>query len=416
MLRFCWISVFTLLLIFGCEKQQPAATQTVQTGLDRVAEFTKLFAGKRVGIVTNHTAYDANNAYIFDIINNLPDVTVTAMFGPEHGIRGQAEDGAPIYTKSDPLNDVPIYSLYGQTRKPTAEMMENVDVLVFDIQDIGARYYTYIYTMAYAMEAAAEFGKPFVVLDRPNPITGSLVEGNILDTAFATFVGRFPMPVRHGMTVGELAKMFNGEGWLGDGLYADLTIIPMKNWKRNMWFDETGQRFIKPSPNMPSLLAETTYPGTCLIEGTNFSEGRGTPTPFEHIGAPWVNGKELADKLNALKLRGVTFVDTTFTPIPIPGAATNPKLRDRECGAVRLNVTDRNAFQPYRTGIHIINAIYQLYSDSLEFRVAHFDRLCGTDKIRLAIQNGEDMNKLIDSWQDDLENFLVVRQKYLIYE
>lgn len=291
-----------------------------------------------------------------------------------------------------------------------------MDILVFDIQDIGARFYTYIYTMAYAMEAAAENGKPFVVLDRPNPITGSHVEGNILDPAFASFVGLYPIPVKFGMTAGEAAKMFNAEGWLKDGVQAELTVIPLKNWHRDQWYDETGLKFIKPSPNMPSLEVATAYPGTCLLEGTNASEGRGTPTPFLLLGAPWIDGKKLAANLNELNLPGVVFQDTIFTPVSIAGASTNPKHKNHPCGGIYVNVRDRQNYHAYRTGIQIVNSIYQLAPDSLQWRAGHFDRLCGTDRIRKAIINQEDIGALFASWEASQNAFMKMRQKYLLYE
>jgi uncharacterized protein YbbC (DUF1343 family) len=403
-----------LVLLFNCNLNK-LHNQKVQTGLDRVNEYQQLFKNKRVGIVTNHTAYNSRGQYITDIFNNMKGVTVTALFGPEHGIRGKAEDGAAIKSENEPDRNIPIYSLYGETKKPTPEMLKNVDVLVFDMQCIGARFYTYIYTMAYAMEAAAEQGITFVVLDRPNPITGIMVEGNILEKEFATFVGLFPIPVRHGMTIGELANMFNEEGWLANGIKADLTVIPMKNWHREYWYDETGLKFIKPSPNMPNLESATVYPGICLLQGTNVSEGRGTTTPFQLLGAPWIDGKSFAIQLNALKLPGVYFQDTIFTPIPIPGAAENPKHKNKKCSGVKIKVTNRNHYQPYRTGIFVVKTIFEMYPDSLQWLVHNFDRHSGSDSIRETIINCGDIDGLITSWQDQLNDFMEKRKKYLIY-
>ena len=401
--------------LFLARPTQEHQTPKVQTGLDRVGEYHQLFKNKRIGIVTNHTAYNSNHQHIIDVFLHMDDVTVTALFGPEHGIRGSEEGGVTIESETRPGSDIPIYSLYGKTRKPTPDMLNDVDILVFDIQDIGARFYTYIYTMAYAMEAAAEQEIQFVVLDRPNPITGKMVEGNILKKEFASFVGLFPIPVRHGMTVGELAKMFNGEGWLSNSVKANLTVIPMKNWRRDMWYDETGLQFIKPSPNMPDLESATVYPGICLIEATNVSEGRGTATPFQLFGAPWIDGVQLAEKLNSLNLNGVTFQDTSFTPVSIEGIIANPKYKDLKCFGVKIVVTNRNYFQPYRTGIYIIKTIYQMYPDSFEMRAAGLDRLCGSDTIRETITNGSDLNSLLASWQDQLNRFNEMRKKYLIY-
>lgn len=411
--------ILSLFLVYacGCQSKNPEidSPKAVQVGLDRLDEFQNLFAGKRVGIVTNHTAYDSKKQHITNAFLEISDVQITALFGPEHGIRGHAEAGEKVDTENDPLRGIPIYSLYGKNRKPTPEMLKDVDVLVFDIQDVGARFYTYIWTMAYAMEAAAEQGKHFVVLDRPNPISGAHVEGNILEPAFATFVGLFPIPTRHGMTVGELARLFNGEGWLANGVKADLTVVPLKNWQRKMWFDETGLAFIKPSPNIPNLTSAATYPGACLLEGVNVSEGRGTKTPFQLFGAPWISRTQLADQLNALGLPGVAFRDTVFTPVSIPGASTNPKYKNRRCQGAKIIITDRDAFLPYLTGIHIVNAIHQMYSDSLQWRVRHFDRLCGTNKIRKTIESGGAIDKLVENWQGEFQKFMAKRAKYLLY-
>lgn len=408
--------LFTLCLcaiMSACESESP---EMVRTGLDRVDEFAELFAGKRVGIITNHTAYDARGRHITEVFMALPDVTVTALFGPEHGIRGEAEAGIQVDSVTDPLKDIPIFSLYGETNKPTPKMLENVDVLVYDIQDVGARFYTYIYTMALAMEAAAEQGKPFVVLDRPNPIGGELVEGNLLEPEFATFVGLYPIPVRHGMTSGELAKMFSGEGWLAHGVQPELTVVPLQYWSRDQWYDQTGLRFIAPSPNMPDLASATVYPGICLMEGTTLSEGRGTPTPFQLFGAPWIDGKKLSERLNALNLPGVIFADTVFTPVSTPGASSRPKQMDRPCGGAYLRVTDRQLFQPYRSGIQAVNAAYRMYPDSLDWRVRHFDRLCGTASVRETIIAGGDVDSLVSSWDGEVEDFRARRGKYLLYQ
>ncbi len=417
----CLKGVFIIAMMFlltsACQTKTPRdkAPKKVRVGLDRLDEFQNLFAGKRVGIITNHTAYNYKNQHITKIFLELPDVQITALFGPEHGIRGHAEAGEKVDTDNDPLRGIPIYSLYGKTRKPTPEMLKDVDVLVFDIQDVGARFYTYIWTMAYAMEAAAEQGKQFVVLDRPNPVSGAHVEGNILEPAFATFVGLFPIPARHGMTVGELAQLFNGEGWLANGVKANLTVVPLKNWRRKMWFDETGLKFIKPSPNIPDLISATVYPGACLLEGVNVSEGRGTQRPFRLFGAPWISRTQFADQLNALGLPGVAFRETVFTPISIPGASTNPKYKNQRCQGAKMIITDREAFLPYLTGIQVVNAIRQMYPDSLQWRVRHFDRLCGSDKIRKTIESGGDIQKLVKTWRQELQAFLKIREKYLLY-
>jgi len=389
------------LLAVGCDA-------AVRTGLDNVHSHASLFGGKRVGIVTNHTAYDGAGRHIVEVFRAMPGVEVTALFGPEHGIYGLAEAGVKIADEKDDRFGIPVYSLYGKTAKPTAEMLKDVDVLVFDIQDIGARFYTYIYTMAYAMEAAAEQGKPFVVLDRPNPINGATVQGNILEKDFATFVGLYPIPVRHGMTVGELARMFNDQGWLKNGVKANLTVVPIQGWRRDMWYDRTGLKFIKPSPNMPNLKTATVYPGLCLLEGTNISEGRGTNKPFLQFGAPWIDSRKLVNNLNRLNLRGIRFEPVSFTP-------TSSKHKGQLCCGVEIIITDRNAAEPYFAGIGIVETIYRMHPDKFQWRQRHFDRLCGTASVREAIIEEESLKNLKAGWQRDLKKFAQIRQEYLIY-
>ncbi len=407
----CCLVLFVLLSCRSHSPPQPA----VQTGLDRLSEYAQLFRHKRVGIITNHTAYTAGGEHIIDVFARMEGVTLTALFGPEHGIRGTAEAGAKVESERDPVQNLPIYSLYGETRKPTPDMLREVDVLVFDIQDIGARYYTYIYTMALAMEAAVENGIPFVVLDRPNPINGIEVEGNVLDTAFTSFVGLFPLPIRHGMTAGELARMFNKEGWIAGGKSASLTVVPLRGWQRSMWYDATGLRFIQPSPNMPDLETAILYPGLCLIEGTNVSEGRGTHMPFKLIGAPWIDGKALSRALNQLHLPGIHFTDTTFTPKRIPGMAERPKYQDQRCQGVRLRVTNREVFRPVLTGLHLLDQLHRLYPETFRFRRKAIDRLAGTDHLRRTILSGGDIEALYQQWQRQAGEFDQFRKKYLLY-
>ena len=399
-----------MVLIVSCQSAIP-----VKTGLDNINDYKDLFKNKKVGIITNHTAYNSHGLHITDIFLNMENVQLTALFGPEHGIRGDADAGAEIDSGIDPLSGIPIYSLYGSTRKPNPEMLEEVDVLVFDIQDIGSRFYTYIWTMALAMEAAAEQDIPFVVLDRPNPLNGNSVEGNILETKFSTFVGLYPIPIRHGMTVGELAQMFNGEGWLKDGIQANLNIVPLKNWPRASWYDQTGLKFINPSPNMPDFKTAVIYPGLCLIEGTNVSEGRGTLEPFLQFGAPWIDKKQFSSALNALKLPGVRFQEETFTPRSIKGMSTNPKHQDKLCFGARIEVTDRSVLKAYETGVRVIELIHKLYPDSMEWRQSHFDRLCGTAKIRESIITNKNLDSLLNSIRQDEDLFRNKRQKYLLY-
>jgi uncharacterized protein YbbC (DUF1343 family) len=381
---------------------------SVKTGLDRVGAYKEVFQGKRIGIITNHTGYDRNGKYIVDIFKGMTDVTVTALFSPEHGLWGKEQDAIRIDSQIDPVYRLQIYSLYGKTRKPTREMLRNIDTLVFDIQDIGARFYTYVSTMSLAMEAAAENGKRFVVLDRPNPINGHLVQGNLLEPGLATFVGLHPIPVRHGMTAGELAKMFNGQGWLAGRVKAELVVIPVSGWRRRMWYDQTGLTFIKPSPNMPDIETAAIYPGLCLLEGTNISEGRGTNMPFRQFGAPWIDAKRLAERLNKLSLPSMRFEPVSFTP-------TSSKYQGQACNGVRIVVAERDRLEPYFSGIKIVNEICRMYPDNFQWKVRHFDRLCGTATIRNAITSRSSLDKLRNKWQIDLKSFRKIRDKYLIY-
>jgi len=285
---------------------------------------------------------------------------------------------------------------------------------VRQLKDRGASFVT-VHGNRSIMEAAAENNKTFVVLDRPNPINGVSVEGSILEPEYSTFVGLNSITVRHGMTVGELATMFNKEGWLKNGVKANLKVIPLDGWQRDKWFDETGLIFRKPSPNMPHLETATVYPGLCLIEGINVSEGRGTHNPFLQFGAPWIDSIKITEALNNLNLPGITFEAHNFTPVSIPGMSTNPKDKDQLCTGVRLKITNRDQFEPYWTGIQIVRVIQEMYPDSLKFRTRHFDRLCGTADVREAIETDSDLLKLRAKWQTDLDKFLKTRKKYLLY-
>jgi uncharacterized protein YbbC (DUF1343 family) len=396
------ITIFTIFMMLSC------CRGAVMTGLDRVASYKDVVEGRRLGIITNHTAYDSKGRFIVDVFKGMAGVKVTALFSPEHGLWGTAPDGKKIGSQTHPVYNLPVYSLYGKTQKPTSDMLRDIDVLVFDIQDIGARFYTYIYTMSLAMEAAAQNGKTFVVLDRPNPINGISVQGNILEPSQASFVGLYPIPVRHGMTVGELARMFNGQGWLAGSVKTRLVVIPMKGWRRRMWYDQTSLRFIKTSPNMPDIETAAIYPGLCLLEGTNVSEGRGTAMPFRQFGAPWIDSKLLAKQLNALNVPEMRFEPVSFTP-------TSSKYKGLECHGVRILVSDRDRLEPYFSGIKIVNEIYRMYPEQFEWRASHFDRLCGTSKIRSAITGNSSLDALHNKWQKELESFLKIRAGYLIY-
>ncbi|HAL57790.1 MAG TPA: DUF1343 domain-containing protein [Bacteroidetes bacterium] len=387
----------------------------VKTGADLLFEkYAHLVEGKRIGLVTNHSALLSNGKHLVDAISESRRARLVALFGPEHGVRGDAPAGKKIIDARDEKTGVPVYSLYGQINKPTPEMLKDVDVLLFDILDVGVRFYTFESTMSLAMEAAAEMGIPYIVLDRPNPIRGTWVEGFIRLDSLRSFVGLYPIPVAHGLTMGELATMINNEGWLKNGVRADLKVVKMEGWKRTMWFDETGVRWVKPSPNIAGLATAVVYPGTCFFEGTNVSEGRGTDRPFETIGAPFVAGEQLARELQSYGLPGVVFEPIKFTPRDIPGAASNPKHKSIECGGVFVKVVDRNVYEPVRTGIAMLSALKKLYPNDFQWRNS-IDRLSGTPMVRLRIDAGEKPENIVAAWKVELAGFGKLREKYLLY-
>jgi len=369
-----------------------------------------LIGGKRVGLLTNPTGVDTRLVHTADRLHAAEGVTLAALFGPEHGIWGSAPDGAAVAESHDDRYRVAAYSLYGETRRPTAQMLDGIDVMLVDIQDVGVRFYTFIYTMAYTMAACGAHDVPVAVLDRPNPIGGDVLEGNGLNAAFSSFVGAYPILLRHGMTVGELAGFFNAEYGLG----TSLTVVPMAGWQRDMRFADTGLFWTPPSPNMPTPDTAAVYPGTCLFEGTNVSEGRGTTRPFEQIGAPYVDARTLAEDLNALDLSGVIFRPTHFIP-------TSSKFQDQVCGGVQVHVADPETFRPVRAGLEMVSAIRQRYPEAFAWREPtagtsyFFDKLAGTDAVRKAIERGTPAGEIVAGWREDIEAFEAVRQPYLIY-
>jgi uncharacterized protein YbbC (DUF1343 family)/CubicO group peptidase (beta-lactamase class C family) len=380
----------------------PKAPPPVVSGLDalRADRFAPL-RGKRVGLVTNHTGRARDGATAIDLLFETKEVRLAALFSPEHGIRGVLD--ANVASEKDQKTGLIIHSLYGETRRPTAAMLDGLDAIVIDLQDIGARFYTYITTTAYVMEEAAKKNVPVFVLDRPNPINGFQVEGPGLDKSLTEFIGYFPgMPVRHGMTLGELARLFNGENKIG----APLTVIPMKNWDRGRWFDETGLPWINPSPNMRNLLQATLYPGVGAIEYSNVSVGRGTDTPFEQIGAPWIDGVQLADTLNARAIPGVRFYPVRFTPLA-------SKYAKEECQGVFLVVTDRTALRPVRLGVELAAALNRLYGAKYELEPA--ERLFGSREVVTRIRAGEDPAAIAASWSAAEARWRLLRAKYLLY-
>lgn len=385
-----------------------AAVAQVRTGLERLAEdgFAPL-QGRRVGLVVNPTSRDRQGRHLIERIAAAPNVRLAALFSPEHGLRGTSD--TEVADGRDEATGLPVHSLYGKHRKPTADMLAGVDVLVFDIQDIGTRYYTYITTLALVMEAAKEHGKQVLVLDRPNPIGGELVEGPIQDEALLKqFISYFPLPVRHGMTVGELAGLFNADYGIG----CDLKVIPMAGWRRSAWYDETGLPWINPSPNMRSLAAAAAYPGLGALEGTSLSVGRGTGRAFELYGAPWVDAERLCAELNRRGLAGVRFKEVEFTPRPEPGFPRYPHT-DRRCRGFEVEILDRRAFRPVRAALHVLDALHRLHPDDFVFKRAC--AMIGRPSIESDVKAGRPPAEIEASWRADLEAFRKRREARLLY-
>ena len=367
-----------------------------------------LIAGRRVGLVTNPTGVDSCLRSTADRLHAEPATELAALFGPEHGIRGDAEDGVAVGDEVDRRTGVPAISLYGSTRELQGSMLEGIDVLLFDMQDVGARFYTYLYTMSEAMKACAARGASFVLLDRPNPIGGELLEGNLLDPAFSSYVGRYPIPVRYGMTMGEVATLFNEVHGIG----AELQVVELRGWKRSMSWEETGLPWVAPSPNMPTPQTAALYPGTCFFEGTNLSEGRGTTRPFELIGAPFVDGFALADAMNDLAIPGARWRQVFFTP-------SFGKHAGERCGGVQLHAVS-SRMRPVTAAFHLLATAKSLFREHFEWNIPargihNFDKLAGSDRVRLELDDGTPVTDLLAAWEQERRPFAPVRERFLRY-
>jgi len=393
---FCLISV----IIGGCESN-------VLTGLDKLkSTHFEILQGKNVGLVINHTALDRYGNHIIELLAQESEIKVSKIFSPEHGYKGTHSAGELVGDDVEPLTGAKIVSLYGGNKKPSSKELKNIDVLVYDIQDIGSRYYTYVSTMAYMMDVAAENDISFIILDRPNPL-GRTISGPILETEHISFVGMFPIPIRHGMTSGELAKMINSENWLPSGKQADLSVIEVSGWDLL-----PGYFTVSPSPNIPDFNTALVYSGMCLLEGTNISEGRGTDYPFLYFGAPWINGVELAQSLNDLELSGVSFESVNFTPTSSDQSKW-PKYEDDFCGGCKIIVTNNKNYQPIYATTQIIFKISQLYPEKFKFLKSNFiDKLYGTKKLRFWVESQSNGINLYDDW---VSQSSTVGNKYLIY-
>ena len=385
----------------GTQKHSGHAAR-VQTGLD-VLEAQKFAAlrGKHVGLITNHTGLDSEGRSTMDVLSHAAGVQLVALFSPEHGLAGRNDE--KIASSKDPSTGLPVYSLYGETQRPTDEMLAGIDALVFDVQDAGVRFYTYTATMAYCMEEAAKHKIAFFVLDRPNPMGGEIVEGPMLDPDKLSFVGYFPMPVRYGLTIGELAQLFNTENHIG----ADLHVMAMKNWHRNYFFESTGIKWIPPSPNLRTTKGSIVYPGLEILQNAGVSVGRGTQTPFEEFGAPWLNGDDVAAALNERRLPGLRFVAQPFIPIGGPYSG-------QRCGGVGIRITDRFTVRSMRTGLEIAVILQKLYPKQFEFEKLLL--LVGNAETIQQLQSGVAPEKIVASWAPSLAGFDQVRRKYFLYK
>ncbi|MGQ0505746.1 MAG: exo-beta-N-acetylmuramidase NamZ family protein [Myxococcaceae bacterium] len=382
---------------------------TVRNGVDQLLTAPALIQslqGKRLGLITNQTGRLLDGGSSIDALFEHPGLHLVALFSPEHGIRGTADAGASVPDAVDAKTGLPVRSLYGATRKPTPAMLADVDVLLFDIQDVGARYFTYVWTMALAMEAAAEQQKQIIVLDRPNPIGGLRVEGNVLDPAFKTFVGLYPVPMRHGLTAGELARYLKGE----HGIAANLSVVPLVNWSRAQHFEDTGLTWIRPSPAMLTPTTALHYAGTCLFEGTNLATGRGTSLPFEQFGAPWLSHTALAQKLNALNLPGARFDAVTFTP----DSPTDNRFNGQLVNGVRFVATNPATYQPVTATLAFLVEARALHGAQVGF-TSYLDSLAGTDQLRLSLISGKTVSELTTGWGAQLAAFEQRRAPYLLY-
>jgi uncharacterized protein YbbC (DUF1343 family) len=373
-----------------------------------------LLAGARVGLVCNQASVDHKLRHVADLFHEHPKVNLTTLFGPQHGIRGDVQDNM-IETEhaTDRKTGLRIYSLYSETREPTEEMLSDVDAIVVDLQDVGTRIYTFVYTMANCMRAAKKFGKRVIVCDRPDPINGKQIAGAVLDPACASFVGQFPIATRHGMTIAELGRMFNDAFGLG----CELESVTMSGWSRDLWYDETDCLWVFPSPNIPTLDSATVFPGSVHLEGTQMSEGRGTTRPFELVGAPYIDPDQFADRLNGLNLAGAYFRSCVFVP-------TFQKHAGKACGGVQIHVTNREVFEPAIMGIAIVKTAFDLYRDDFrwkdppyeyEYDRNPFDLIAGRADVREAIERGDSLTMIKESWKAPLVEFSKLREGYLLY-
>jgi uncharacterized protein YbbC (DUF1343 family) len=388
-----------------------AAGAQVRVGLEILtADHLDLIRGKRIGIIANHTSLDAEGRHIVDLLSR--HARVTAVFGPEHGFLGDVEDAADI--REQRYKDITVYSLYGEFLSPTPGMLGDVDVLVYDIQDVGVKFYTFISSLFLSLKAAARAGIPVIVCDRPDPVNAERVEGAVTNPAFSSYVGVIPLPIRYGMTVGELAGLFNSESYGGFHIGADLTVIPMRGYRRSMWFDETGFPWTGTSPNMQTLETAVIYPGMCLLEGTNLSEGRGTDSPFLTVGAPYIDPRKWLDALPEDVLRGIEAEPVDFRPRAIPGVVSRPKYLGEACRGLHFTVTDRDAFEPIPLAVALLCAAHKLWPGSFTMN-KYLDKLWGNETLRAMVSEGSGPDEIMATCKEGIARFTAVRERYLRY-
>ncbi len=409
------LTFFLITIVWGktIEDNIENSFSQVRTGLDiLLSEKTELIQGKNIGLVTNQSGVNQDSIPNYKLFIESKNVHLKAIFAPEHGFFGNVSAGKNI--ENQQLNDFPmIYSLYGNTRKPTLEMLDGLDIIIYDIQDIGTRFYTYISTLGLVMEAAAEAGIPVIVLDRPNPLGGLNIEGPILDLKYSSFVGMYPIPIRYGLTVGELAKMIVGQKWIKS--IPELYVVRMQYWRRNMTFEKTGLTWIKPSPNIPDLETAIIYPGMCLLEATNLSEGRGTLQPFKKVGAPWYHD-EITMDMNGMKLNGVSFKKIYYTPKSIKGMSENPKFLNQKCVGLKTTVRDQSTFNSVETGLKFLYITQIMSARNFEVMPERMNKLWGNNQLTLLLKGKGSLIKILKEMNHDVAFFREQREPYLLYD
>ena len=412
----CSFLILIILISFteaGCQ-EKPTNRKVFFGDEILLKENLYLLHNKSIGIVTNQSAVLPNKVHLIDTLLSL-GLKIKVLFSPEHGIRGDLAAGEKVLSSSDPTSGIPVYSLYGDNKTISKEMLKDIDIILYDIQDVGARFYTYISTLFYVLQSAGENNIPVIILDRPNPQGGQKIGGPMLETAYESFVGIAPLPILYGMTPGELANYFVEENIIKAEKKTEITVIEMRGWNRNDYWDDLGREWIQISPNIPNFETALVYPATCLIEGTNISEGRGTDNPFLTIGAPFINSEKLIQALDLFNIKGASYSPAIFTPVDIKGKASNPKYNRIECHGIEIGVTDKKKFSAMEFGVQLLHTMLKLYPEQFRFNNKYFDLIAGTNRLRKDLLAGKTPNYITDSWYFELNDFKSTRRKYLLY-